>query len=471
MLSFIKLALFAARQNSPPRNDIAAGPDVKVNNNNAIRQRPLQRVRCLAPVTVLAASMIAGGADFPQQAALFSTIIFCFALGVVATDQNYGVPKLYFAMLGISFAVLLSGKLGDWNIASTELVTLWAGAAFWLTGHIIGQNREAAYRTWSYLTWIGTIIAILAFIIHLTTNQSSTVAGKSFQVGRLAANFGSSNTAATLFGMFLIISLGRLTSNAQKKLKNTTPKIYRLNRLIREEFVSVSCTILCLACLLLTESRAGIIISLTVALIVLSVELYRYRRRKRLLQGQSGTWRSRAGIVSVLVIVTGATTALAFIFLEDRSASIIADSGGRLALFAEYWPKVLERPWFGHGLGSFNRLNDAMTTPDNVAMIGQLGAAHNVVLQWLLQLGVVGLALVSLVFLLAIKGILGEVFSDRMRDSSLFLSVFGVTAVVLQHSMIDYALEIPAIMWTFAFILGLGAGRADQTRSQAGSTA
>ena len=410
--------------------------------------------------------MAAGGADFPQQATLFSLIIFFIALGVAATGQNYGVPKLYFAMLGISIAMLLSGKLGDWNIASTELVTLWAGAALWLAGHIIGQNREASYRTWSYLTWIGVFIAILAFIIHLTTNQSSTGTVKSFQIGRLAGNFGSSNTAATLFGMFLIISLGRLTSNAHNKLKNTTPKIYRLNRLIREEFASLTCALLSLACLLLTESRAGIVISLTVALVLLSTELYRYRRRKRSLSGQSQTRRSRVAIASALIMVTCATMALAFIFLQERSASIIADSGGRLALFAEYWPKVLEKPWFGHGLGSFNRLNDTMITADNIAMIGPLGAAHNVILQWLLQVGVVGFTVMSVIFLIAQKDILAAVFSNKSRDSSFFLTVFCMIAIVLQHAMVDYALEIPAIMWTFAFILGTGAGRAAHIRKQ-----
>lgn len=452
------------------RDDKSAALTKKHNNISLQKQAALHRARCFIPVLALAMTIAVGGADFSQQAALFSSIIFCVALFVGVTDQNYTIPKLYFAMMGISIAVLLSGKLGDWNIARTELVTLWAGIALWLTGYIIGQNREAAYRTWSYLTWVGVFIGILAFIIHLMSNQNSDATVNSFQVGRLAGNFGSSNTAATLFGMFLIISLGRLTSNAHRKLKNPTPKIYRLNHIIREEFISIACALLSLACLLLTESRAGIIISVTVAIIFLSTELYRYRRRKRLLRGQSGTWRSRAGVVSVLIIVAGAISLLAFVFLQERSVTLIADSGGRLALFAEYWPKVLEKPWFGHGLGSFNRLNDTMVTADNVAMIGPLGAAHNVVLQWLLQLGVVGLALMSAVFLFILKDIFGAVFSTRLRDSSLFLAILCMTAIVVQHAMVDYALEIPAIMWTFAFILGLGGGRAFQINSQRAAT-
>ena len=203
----------------PLRDDKSAALAKKHNNISLQKQAALHRARCFIPVLALAMTIAVGGADFSQQAALFSSIIFCVALFVGVTDQNYTIPKLYFAMMGISIAVLLSGKLGDWNIARTELVTLWAGIALWLTGYIIGQNREAAYRTWSYLTWVGVFIGILAFIIHLMSNQNSDATINSFQVGRLAGNFGSSNTAATLFGMFLIISLGRLTSNAHRKLK------------------------------------------------------------------------------------------------------------------------------------------------------------------------------------------------------------------------------------------------------------
>ena len=50
---------------------------------------------------------------------------------------------------------------------------------------------------------------------------------------------------------------------------------------------------------------------------------------------------------------------------------------------------------FGHGFGSLQQINNALISPENVATLGQFGEANNIVLQWLIEQGLVGTISIS----------------------------------------------------------------------------
>lgn len=90
-------------------------------------------------------------------------------------------------------------------------------------------------------------------------------------------------------------------------------------------------------------------------------------------------------------------------------------------------------------------------------MIMHQGAAHNIVQQWLLQAGLAG----TLIAALVLAGLLRVVVTGlwRRQQQTLYLkAVLVIAAMVFAHGMVDYALEIPAFMWLFAWVLGMGAG-------------
>ena len=85
------------------------------------------------------------------------------------------------------------------------------------------------------------------------------------------------------------------------------------------------------------------------------------------------------------------------------------------------------------------------------------GSAHNIALQWLLQGGVVGLALV-LVMSLGWLRIMRQGLIRRGRQTGYIRAVVIVALFVVAHGMFDYALEIPAFLFLFAWVCGIGAG-------------
>ena len=135
-------------------------------------------------------------------------------------------------------------------------------------------------------------------------------------------------------------------------------------------------------------------------------------------------------------------------------------------MFQAYLPLIEDRPWRGHGLGSFNRLNDAQISLQNAALTEQMGAAHNVVLQWLLQQGIIGLSVMCAAVLWILVTIARALRRAQGSDASMLLMVLCMSGLFLGHGMVDFALEIPAAMWFFSFWLGLATGRAHRLNSR-----
>jgi O-antigen ligase len=166
----------------------------------------------------------------------------------------------------------------------------------------------------------------------------------------------------------------------------------------------------------------------------------------------------------------GVTAAIAFVVLAalvlfmiggnqvmERFGSENPLTNERVALFGGYWRSFLASPWWGYGLGAFDSFNfQSMTAPDAFTM-GQMGAAHNVYLQWLLQTGLLGFVpmMTCIIWVLAtiVRGL-------RRRASQQALLIFSLaaTCVFAVHGTADFALEEPAMAALFAAILGLGYG-------------
>ena len=151
---------------------------------------------------------------------------------------------------------------------------------------------------------------------------------------------------------------------------------------------------LAMSCLWLTGSRFVTVLCILSVIYLVETEYKSYRgRRIRLGRGQKVV---RTLIYAVLIVA--AITAFVGDLLVDRTMEATSSAPRKLDLFGIYGSVWLEKPWFGHGLGSFNRVNDALMTLENVGTTGAFGAAHNVVLQWLIQQGIVGTILICTLF-------------------------------------------------------------------------
>lgn len=262
-------------------------------------------------------------------------------------------------------------------------------------------------------------------------------------------------------GLGVIVSAMHLAYLLRARVATGIPILAKLNYIPREGYASIVALILCATCLLLSLSRAAIFLTLAFLAAAAAMEVFVRRKSETLnLAERRYLVIGCIGLAFALVLVITLTVS----DIGDRTGDLHVDGAGRWALLSEYWQAWQQKPAFGHGLGSFNRVNESITTMDNAAMLVLLGAAHNVLLQWLIQTGLAGLAAMATVqFLFHYRILKGARQRSYRTRAYLSRMVLFTSAFLFLHNMIDFPLEIPSVMWTYAFLLGLACGMPDGT--------
>ncbi|MEO0550344.1 MAG: O-antigen ligase family protein [Pseudomonadota bacterium] len=406
------------------------------------------------------------GADTVNATALFSLLSFvAFGILILGTGLS-SITTGMLALTGIFALWLAFGLFGNWYQARTEVMALAAGLAIWSTGRIVGASSIGLQFAKSALVWTLLFFALVAFVAHLIGQQdASSIIHREFK-GRLMAGFGSPNTAATLFVIASLIAVSSIGLILKHREFRTQKRSDQITYLVGKGFSGHALLIISFSCLVLTASRAGNAIGLLV-LITLVVFDFRIATRSTKRSKSSLLSRIRSAKAMTLMVLSGG---LAFLIwsggtLASRSANIMNDTGERGELYATYWNIWRDQPWFGHGLGSFNAVNDAAMTMDAAPQMLPVGAAHNVALQWLIQQGLIGTVLMLGIIMALHQPILRALIEPSDRPRNFLRMVIAVSVVLLAHGMVDYALEIPSVMWTWALLLGLGTGFADRNRA------
>ena len=435
-------------------------------NRQTVRLWGLRLFAVLVPVWMLLAHLDRG-ADARDTAAVYSFGVMVTFVLLVFTLGRKSVP-VGMAIAAIAFCVWLAlGLFGPWSSAQQEIQVLAAAGAMVGLGYFIGSQRKLLSFAWMALNW-SLLAFCVAAIFTFTSGGGAAPSSETINFdGRLSALFGSPNTAATLFSLALVLATGRLL------LRLNNSRLTRLSRpdqiyyFAQAEYPNFALLVIAAVCLLLTVSRAGIFIGMASVFGLVIIEfvrlsrsdIFRFVRRKR--------YKIPLGLVfgSVLALsLTGDINPYA-------SEALFQNTSSRLVLYDTYLSIWLERPFFGHGLGSFNALNDSHTTLNNAAHLVTIGAAHNFVLQWLVQQGVIGLLIMATILGLILNTIVRP-FGWTVSMPRVFLRVaLAASLLVFTHGLVDYALEIPSVMWTYSYILGLAAGFATTFSAKPGSIA
>jgi O-antigen ligase len=381
------------------------------------------------------------------------------------------VPGGLFALVlaGAFFTLLpLGGRIGHplWSYVSAsggsvsldpaatrvEIVKLLGLAAVFAVGIVFGAKRERAEAMIRALSYVGGAFAVWAFLSW--SNDPDTIFGTArfYGSGRLAAAFLSANSAATLFACQSVLQLClaiRAVQRAPKPFfsKRAWMEMKGLPAALILLFINVSC-------LLLTQSRAGV--TAAFAAMALAIALFALVRtdRRSAVGGVMGVGGLLLCAAAGLVLLKGQS------LLGRMSDNPLMD--GRLAYFGAYWRTVQASPWWGYGLGAFASVKYQSITAPTAVLMGALGAAHNVYLQWLLQTGVIGFVPMMGCLAVILATILNG-FRRRSRQQVVMIVALAVTVVFAFHGMTDYALEEPSLAVSFAALLGLAYGVATRT--------
>jgi O-antigen ligase len=267
---------------------------------------------------------------------------------------------------------------------------------------------------------------------------------------RLTAGLGSANAAATVFDIFFLSSIVMAIRAARAKRRQGANKGF-FGLLIAAP-ASWTLALICITGLFMTASRGGAL-ALAIAGMGLVFAI--------LLAAPPGDKPSSAGRRMALMISVPAAAfglfgaqALAKRFLNFNDN----DFSGRVELVTTHWRAFLDRPLFGHGLGSFHEISSLYANPENWRGVLTAGAAHNIFVQCLEETGVIGFALFCAMLLPPIWRATSAAFRPTAGQTWAAFA-FVITLLVMAHGMIDFGLNVPVIACLYAFILGFGARR------------
>lgn len=402
-------------------------------------------------VVAFGASDVAVASVFAAVHALYLTILLatCAWARKVPTGMTAPWPGLMFAVLIVAVCWPLTPfgpdgahpvwrYLGDSGGAITvdrsslvlNAVRLLGLGCLFMAARLIGAS-ETRRRTlvWWLVLALGAFAA-LAIIHHVSFRPRS----------RLVATLLSPNSAATLMGVGVVFSV-MFFSQALQRAGGSL----RLERLGLDASLSLGVAAVFAVALALTASRAGVFSTVVGLAVLLTWQV--------LAQGRK---------IRAIAIVGGAAALLVVIGVAMRSAELTAarlenlenDVAVRQQIFAAHWQAFQSSPWFGFGLGSFPIVNQLVATSENLRVLFDVRATHNLYLQWLEEAGVVGGLLMAAWLLVALwrAGVEGL---KPGAAGAMARATVAAALVVLLHGLSDFAVQVPALQALFT--VGLGA--------------
>lgn len=212
----------------------------------------------------------------------------------------------------------------------------------------------------------------------------------------------------------------------------------------RPVVLSFAMMLLCLAAMLMTNSRAGIVLSLVASIVAFVGFFYRDLPR-------------RGGIAAALVI--GVLIALVFLQVLGGNVSGRFDvqglsDEGRLETYRSTLRMIADHPWFGTGLGTFVWSFPAYRSA-SVSMWGVWDLAHSTPLELASDLGLPLAGLIGLAWLVVL-GVLIRGVRTRRHDRIVPTGALAVAILGLAHSAMDFSLQIPGYAIVVFALVGAG---------------
>ncbi len=306
---------------------------------------------------------------------------------------------------------------------------------------------------------LGAGFAVTTFCIieYMLSPQTLLLQPKIYYRDSFTGTFVNPNTAATYFGIMLLLSLSiclRQLGEAQLYRQFLGAGFWTSGA--RTFVVYFVWTFVFAVALLLTRSRAGILSSLAGATVLVWAYAFAALRANML--------RTRAAIISSFC----AAAALGVISLfAERLHSRLETEGlvdtARLCTYRSTWRAIQDNFWLGTGLGSFQDVFPAYRLPE-CGFDGYWEMAHSVYLEAWLSLGAGFLILLVIIYYQLIKT---YVFGYRQRRRFRFvpLASLGILLLLTLHSLVDFSVQIPAIAVLAALVLGSGAAISVASRS------
>jgi O-antigen ligase len=304
--------------------------------------------------------------------------------------------------------------------------------------------------------WSGVGYACYGILSTLVAPTMILWREKPTSVGFVTGTFINKNTAATYFGSCAAIWLLILSERIRERLpegplqwKHVSQQF--LSKLRKNVVVAFLAFFVCFMALLMSASRAGVIVSLLI--FVAAFTLF-FRRDLPKRSGLAVLVAGATGVALVLVQVLGGAVNQHF---ETQNLS----DAGRLATYRSTLHMIADHPWFGTGLGTFVWSFPAYRSSE-ISLRGVFDLAHSTPLELAADLGIPLAAAIGFAWIL-ILALLIRAALRRRRDGIVPLAALSVALIGLLHSMVDFSLQIPGYAIVAFAVVGGGLGQSFRT--------
>lgn len=399
------------------------------------------------------------GITLPQPAVLIASVV---GLWVIMWGYVQGLPGLFPGLQHPAWAQTrellempdLAGALSlvperSIQVATHFLTYLAFGwLAFWQCRRT--RNRELLLRLFIAAQ---LVLAAYGLIIYLTGTNMILWFDDIPSGGVVRATFVNRNNYATYVGLGTLAALALILRYLRQLASSEADKRARLREFIEKLTTKgwplVIAAVMCFLALLLTESRMGLVAflaGLTVLLLGWSL---------RLPAGQ--TRAVGLGLVSLPLVLLALNLFLSGDQTAARFAHLFENGSQRLEVYALMQEAIDERPMLGYGLGSFESAF-RLVRDESIALLYRRG--HNDYLELVMEIGwPATIALVSAFALLLVTAV---AMAARRQEYELPLLFVAATVQVGLHSLVDFSMQMPAVVFAYLFLAGAAFGSAAQ---------
>ena len=317
---------------------------------------------------------------------------------------------------------------------------------------VAATDRRVADLLHTTMMVIVTCYALYGLIALILDFQTVAGFGPVAYKGDVTSTFVNRNSWATYANLGLVLILARLADDFEEAPGSS----------LRSRFVEMFQT-----------AKPGLLLKLLAFFIVATASILSHSRGGFLSAAVAlplmiiivlAAVRPRASAVGLAILATAAAGVWivsasgegVLARLSDLDMQLDPGGAGRLAAWGISMQLIGQRPWLGHGLGSFQAVFQT-SNDERFTLIYDL--AHNTYIEHMLEIGIPAMlvlyAAVVILFGFCVRGVF-----KRRRDRAFPLVAVGATLLVGLHALVDFSIQMPAIAMLYTAILAIGCAQA-----------
>lgn len=306
------------------------------------------------------------------------------------------------------------------------------------------RHSDKASATFKAIAYFGAVYAVYGLYAFWGDENILLGFDNSIGQGSVRSTFINRNSYATYAGLCLLALFPLLFERVKGSLIYGINSYYGLQYFIENFIIRAWVPILMgmtiFFALFLTHSRGGFLSS-SLAILVFFFTLS--------LAGKLKKGKALLILLLTLLIMTISFWNSSDVLLK-RMDQISLENNGRLEVYRILDNAIDENYWLGTGYGSFEK---SFRLYRDATVRGFYTKAHNSYLENMFELGVIqACALFSAIFLVAIKCLQG--IWKRQRNWVYPAVGFAATILVATHALVDFSLQIPAVAYIYALLMG-----------------